>query len=331
MNALRTLASLRLTLLGMVSLTTGVLVSYRHAGAGPGWLTVPLGLLAVNLLAALLTNPRFRRHGALMVFHLGLLAVVLLAAVGELAMFQGRLEITEGQAFDPGAVTVSRRGPWHDPDGLGAVAFVQGPFEVHYTPGLVRGRTRSQVRIALPSGGTRPATIGDNTPLVLAGYRLYSTSNKGYSAVLTWLGEDGETLSGTVHFPSYPLWEWKQLRDWRTPGGTALALTLLPPSRAPTERAWVLDSRRARGRLRVHVEDRTQVLRPGESLSLPGGRIRLEDIRMWIGYELFYHPTLPWLFAAALVAVAGLAWHLWHTLWSSPLPRATTQRIHGQP
>ena len=112
-GAATALASLRLTLLGMLGLALTVLATYRDPELATAWVALPLGVLAVNLLAALLVNPRFRTQAGLLVFHLCLLAVVVLSAVGLMTRFEGRLELTEGQAFTPGAVEIVSRGPWH--------------------------------------------------------------------------------------------------------------------------------------------------------------------------------------------------------------------------
>ena len=82
-----------------------------------------------------------------------------------------------------------------------------------------------------------------------------------------------------------------------------------------------MDSRLAAGQLTVAVDGRSAaVLQPGQQFRLPGGQLRYVEPRMWMGYELFYDPTLPWLVAAALLAVVALAWHFWEKLWSRPLP-----------
>ena len=67
---------------------------------------------------------------------------------------------------------------------------------------------------------------------------------------------------------------------------------------------------------------------PGETVSTGRHRVKLEALRLWLGYEVFYNPVLSWLLAAALVAVMGLAWHFWAKLWSKPLSRKTARASH---
>ena len=39
--------------------------------------------------------------------------------------------------------------------------------------------------------------------------------------------------------------------------------------------------------------------------------MRYERLTGWMGYRIFYDPTLLPLFVVALLGVLGLAWHLW--------------------
>src|SRR5512143_21378 len=215
------LASLKLTLVGMAALAAGVLTSYRRADAEAAWVVAPLALLAVNLLAAIATHPRFRQQPALLGFHLCLLAVIVLAAAGRLMRLDARVEIAEGQAFSAAEVMTVSRGPWHRWR-LDRAAFVQGPVSVDYLPGLVRGHTYSRVQVADAAGTPATVIVGDDKPLVVAGYRFYTTPNKGYALLLTWLQPGAEPRTGAIHLPSYPMLDWKQESRWTTPAGEGL-------------------------------------------------------------------------------------------------------------
>jgi cytochrome c biogenesis protein len=326
MKIIHRLASLRLTLPGMLALAAGVLISYRDVSASTAWLAIPLCFLAVNLFAAVLVNPRFRCQPALLVFHLCLLAVVLLATYSHLSSLQGRVEITEGQAFSAAAVEVVRKGPWHPRQRLDSVDFVQGPLRIEYAPGLKRGRTASQLGISAVTSGGTVTTIGDNTPLQQAGYRIYTTSNKGYSAILTWIGNDGSRQTGAINFPSYPLNDWNQTNQWTGPAGNHLGLELnLPPSHS-FDRHWVLDGTPADTALTVMADGQRVRLAPGEALQLENGRLLFDEIRLWMGYRITYVVLLPWLFSAALVGVLALAWQFLARFYLRPLPVVHEQR-----
>ena len=90
-------ASLRLTFPAMLALVLGVLVSYRGGFESDWWVSGPLVVLAVNLAAALVVHPRFRRQPGLLCFHLALLAVLVLGATEQLRRFEGRVELLVGE------------------------------------------------------------------------------------------------------------------------------------------------------------------------------------------------------------------------------------------
>lgn len=317
-------ASLKLTFPAMVALVIGVLVTYRAGLASTWWVTAPLIVLAVNLGAALVVHPRFRRQPGLLCFHLALLAILVLGALEQLYRFEGRVELLVGEAFDPRNVESRVAGPLFDPGRLDGVRFRQGHFSVEYAPNLTRGATHSR---AYRDDGDAAEIVGDTRPFRMAGFHLHTTSNKGYAALLRWEDRERGRVFGAVHFPSYPLRDWRQTNRWTTPGGEPLELELVLPGPAGEAGAWRLDSGEV-GRLpvslRVRWEGREFVVGRGEWLSVANGRLGFESLRMWMGYQVSFNPFLAWLLVAGTVGVVGLAWHFWRKLWSRPLAGATT-------
>lgn len=309
MSILRKIASLKLTLAGMLALMLGVLLIYLEWVSNSAWIALPLSVLSVNLLAALMVNPRFRRQSGLLIFHVCLLAVMVLATYGWMSNLKGRIEIMQGQTFSASNVEVLRQGIFHPWGRLESINFQQGPIRVEYADNLIRGRTESQ--ILLPEQHSI-FTVGDNVPLRMAGYRFYTTSNKGYAAVLTWIGSRGDIQQGAIHFPSYPLNDWNQRNDWQTPIGEQLNFELQLNKFPPEQDAWVFDRVYNTGALRIALDNgKTVRLEAGESVWLKGGELRFEQIRMWMGYDIFYDPMLTWLFATAIAGIFGLAWHFY--------------------
>jgi len=86
--------------------------------------------------------------------------------------------------------------------------------------------------------------------------------------------------------------------------------------------AWVLAGNSARAALLVEQGGITSRLEAGESLQLGGGTLRYERLVMWKGYNVFYDPTLAWMFASAVAGVLAFVWHLWGKL------RAQNQQQH---
>lgn len=310
MGLVRKLASLKLTLIGMVALAVLSLVGARTDAVDLVWTIVPLVLLSMNLAAAILTNRSFRTQTGLLVFHVGLLLVFALIGLTVATRFNGRVEMLQGEAFDPSMLEVDYRGPLHGGD-LSAIRFVQRDFEVDYLPGIVRQETRGVIDIVDDAGRQRRHMIGDKQGVEFGGFRFVATANKGFALVLGWEDASGARQFGAVHLPSYPKHDWKQVNDWTTPAGQPVRLELeLDEPPIVTDAAWTL--RRPTGGYRVHVQaagSEIGVVSPGESIELPGGRLIVADLRLWMGYSVDYYPFLPWMFVAAMLAIGGLAIH----------------------
>jgi cytochrome c biogenesis protein len=313
-------ASLRLTLASLLLLGAGVVYAYFSAGSATVALVGPLALLALNLFAAILSNPVFRRQTPLLVFHLALLALVLLVAAGRLTYLKGQLELAAGETF-AGALTATEAGPWHVAR-LDRAAFTNLGFRIDYAPGRQRAATQNRVAWTDEAGQRREALVGDHHPLVRAGYRFYTTHNKGFSLVFTWRPRGGAPVRGTVNLPSYPVHEYGQAREWQPPGAahelwTLLAFdeVLIDPGRPGSFRL----PREHRVVLRVGEEGAARhELVPGAHLALADGELVYEGLTTWMGYRVFHDWTLPWLLAAALVGILSLAWHFWSRYAARP-------------
>ena len=302
----RTLAGTRLTMAGFALLAAATLGSYNLPGAPAWWMVAPLALLALNLAAAIALRPALR-SGGLGLFHVALLVCLLLVGWGRMTHLDGRVEVTEGTPLDPAQVEVTAAGPWND-GAWRALEFLQGGWEVDYAPGVRRGHTRSEVW--LPGAGT-PRSIGDDTPLVLAGYRFYTTSNKGFAPVVSWQREGSEAVAGALHLPSYPVHDWNQQNTWTSPDGQALKFWLRIEQALPETSAWTLAARTVPTTLVVEAQGQRHELRPGAAIRIGDATLRYERLTGWMGYRIFYDPTLLPLLSIALAGIAGLAWHLW--------------------
>ncbi len=311
------LASLKLTFAALALFAIGVVGSYAGALAAPWVLAAPLSLLALNLGAAILVNPVFRRQTALLVFHLALLSIVLLVAAGRLTYLKGQLELSTGETF-AGELSQSESGPlhrWH----LDEAAFVNDGFSIAYSPGIRRDDTRNTVRWTDAAGQVRHDVIGDQRPLVLGGYRFYTSSNKGFAPVFTWHPDGGAAQRGTIHLPAYPVHEYRQALDWVLPGTAIQAWTMLQFDEVlldPTQPSQFRLPERHTLVMRIGAERRK--MSPGEGLHIAQGVLVYEGLATWMGYSVFYDWTLPWLLAACALAVASLAWHFWAKFSAQP-------------
>lgn len=240
-----------------------------------------------------------------------LLALLALAALGRLTALSGTLELAEGEVFD-GRLGTREAGPLH-PERIARLRFVNDGFSVEYAEGWRRGRTRNAVRVFGENGEVTRQVIGDIDALVLDGYRFYTTFNKGYALVFRWVPRGAGAMErGTVHLPSYPLNEHRQAQTWRIPGTAREAWVMLDMDRPAIDA-----SRPSRFRLpEAHrvvlvIDGVRRELTAGLSANLDEGVLVYEGITAWMGYKVFYDPTLPWLAAAALLAIASLAAFSW--------------------
>lgn len=307
---LQRLASLRLTAVALLVLFAAAVPAILTGEAVAWQIAVPLGVLELNLLAAIATNNSFRRQFALLGFHVALALMVALVAVGRLTHLIGYAEVAEGMAFE--GLHERRGGPWHGdlPDSL---AFANERVLISYHPGPMRDETRNQLRYVAGDGRVRTAEIGDHRPLVLGGYRIYATFNKGFAPVLTWLPDQGgEPVTGVVNLPRYPGEKAAQWREWEIPGAGLQVLTalLIDEVVLDPQRTSILRPPRL-NRLVVRLGDSRHELRVGEQVALPGGTLRYQELRMWMGYQISYDWTTPWVLASALLAVGFLALHFW--------------------
>jgi len=307
---LKIIASLKLTLAGLAALIANAFAISQWPDAAMPWLVLPLSVLAANLLAALLVRHAFRQQAALLLFHVGLLGVLLLVAAGVLTRFDGSVEVVEGTAFDARSVTPRGTG-WLHPDRLHHVRFSQGPLEIDYLSGLRRDTTHSRVVVTQADGTEVRRNIGDRQGFTSNGYRFMTTFNKGFAVLVLWRGADGREALGTVNFPSYPKFDWKQRKDWTTPAGETLSLELKLAERVPKDSPWTLSSRDVG--YEVGISGGTHAgttVKPGEPVAVKGGEIRAVDLRLWMGYRIDYNPLLPWLLTTAFLSLGALGVHV---------------------
>lgn len=309
MRMMPVLASVKFTPVGIVLLGATSVAVYKLDHSATPWLAAPLLLLALNLIAVVVTNNVFRRQMPLLLFHLALITLVLLAAAGRLSYFKGNAEVTEGTAFD--GLVYRDAGPLHW-GALDKLQFINEGFDITYLPGPMMDRNVSHIRWQDERGQWQAGQIESNRPLILFGYRIYPTSNKGFALVFVWQAAGGTPMLASVHLPSYPANATAQAKAWRPDGSVddiwvMLDTTepLIPadrPSqfRLPDNKKIVLRQQGARWELQ-----------PGERVELAGGVLEYREMRTWMGYRLFYDWTIPWLLAACAVAILSMAWHFW--------------------
>lgn len=317
---MRALASLKLTAAALLLLAGGVTWAYLARGRAEIAVVPPMALLAMNLLAAVLVNAAFRRQAPLLVFHVALLALVVLIAVGRLSYLNGRAELATGEEFSK--LLDSESGPLHV-SRLERVSFVNEGFEIDYAPKWKRIETRNRVHWRDAGGKVHVGIIGDQTPLVLEGYRFYTTSNKGFALVFAWQPAGGEASRGTVHLPPYPVLQFGQQAEWVLPHtDQKITVKLLIDGELIDFEKGSAFRLPPKQDLEILVQGKSHRLIPGDSVELGAGRLRYEGLTTWMGYVVFSDWTMPWLLAAAALAAAALGCHFWGRFSSRPWEQA---------
>lgn len=289
----------------------------------PAWLTAawapPLAVFALSLVAAVVTNPRFRRDMPLLGLHLGLLALVVLIVYSRLTYLDGAVTLTQGTAFS-GALLSQHRGPLH-PDRLDGLRFVnEGVYEVH-EPNATRPAMFNRVRWWDSAGRSHVFDITDNAPLQLAGYRIFQTRNRGYSAVLAWQAAGGEEDVGSVQLSAgsgFAAANTLRLADGRE---VWIMLDANPPPPLPIgQRRDNLGAGDIDRSLTLRVGERRETLRPGESMDLGSGRLRYLELNTWMGYRFVYDVAVYWMAAAVAVAIGSMIWFYARVAWRVDSP-----------
>ncbi len=316
MRLVLALASLKLTPVGLLLLGIASVAVYRFDQGAAPWLAAPLLLLAVNLCAAVATNGVFRKQMPLLAFHLALIALVLLAAAGRLMYLKGTAEVTEGADFT--GLKSRDAGPLHM-GRIEQVHFFNQGFEINYMAGPVLDRLLNRLRWSGPDGVERSAEIEQNKPLIVRGYRIYPTSNKGFAPLFLWRPANGEQALAAVHLPSYPGNATNQARSWRPAGSRDDIWVMLQvdPNLIPADRAsrFRLPDQR---RIVVRYQGQRWTMDPGAQITLPDGTLEYRELRTWMGYRFFHDWTIPWMLAACVVAVLSLGWHFQRKFASTP-------------
>lgn len=283
-------------------------VAYGYAPA-TAVMAFPFGLLALNLVAAIVVRPALRADGALLLLHLSLLVLLCLFVVARLIYMDSSVALTNGAAFD-GNLLRDERGPLH-PDRLAELHFENAGFTENF-PRLGHYKaTYNRVRWWDAAGQVHEAVIGDDRPLILAGYRIYSSRFRGFSPVFHWRATDGREEISSVQLNDTRMGDFAHASEWQIPDGPSLwaKIELLDEAEpAPEERRDDLGVDRLKQQLVVRSGNDRYVMKLGDALELPGGRLTYLRLDSWMGYRVVYDPTQPWLLASIAAAVASLVW-----------------------
>jgi cytochrome c biogenesis protein len=318
----------RTTLYLLPLLALSILAFYLDLPLGDIFLRGMMVLTFLNLAAALTTQPVFRKKPFLLMFHVCLMLLIALAGLGRLTYLQGRFELSQGQVF-AGELLEVDQGPLHN-NRLTGLRFVNQGFEVSYHEGLRRDKTENQVLWLDSSGASHTSVIGDQYPLVIDGYRIYTTFNKGFALTFTTEDENGHLTRGTVNLPSFPAREFEQAQYWTLPGTKTEVWSnlVLDEPVIDTNRGFLLTVPN-KHHIVMRIDEHRYELAPGEGIDLGQGRLHYEGVRQWMGYKIFYDWTRPWMIADCLLAITFMLFHFLEKFRAAPVKRSGITEVQG--
>lgn len=312
---IKVLASPRLMVAFFLLMAAAALgVAYELVDPTPAAL-VPFGMLVVNLTASIASNARFRADLPLLVFHVSLLVFVALLAVARLTYFEGTAKVTVGTHF-AGDIDTEVRGVLHG-DGMRSLRFSNEGFTEVFPEQNKYRRTYNRVRFPDGAGTLHEGVIGDDRPLVMDGYRIYTTRNRGYAPMVQWIADDEAIQLATIQLGKVGEDGYTRGSPWEIPGGPRVWLSLSTEQvqAPPGSERENLDAKKGRNKLVLRHNERFYDLGVGDSVALPGGRLTYSGLNAWMGYSIIYDPTKPWLVGTISIAIASLLWFYARRLW----------------
>ncbi len=300
-NFINQLASLQVTLAGLFVFALGLAVislEYNNAtlAISPGF-----AILLVNLICAILIKEKINRNPALLIFHLSLLSLMCLIIASRLTYMKGWLQVNEGEKFTQMS-GILHQGIFHS-NPLQTLNFQQLNFKTTIQDGR-RIKTQSFIRQAQSE---KPFIIQDQTPMTIGAYQFTLSSHIGYSLLLNWQS-DFNYVEGSIKLPAYSRYRILS-QTWTIPN-TELELELHLEMDNQSEMRGHFKQLKDY-QLLIFYQNREIILKKGESYQFEQGRLSFYGLKRWIGYDVFYDWTIPWLLATCLLAIGSLALFLW--------------------
>lgn len=307
---LSALASPGLTVFFFLLTAACVLAVKADIATPTGAMLLPFGVLVLNLGAAIASHRRFRADLPLLLFHLALLALVILFVLGRLTYLHGAVALTRDTVFS-GRLDFEERGPFHLKT-YDQLRFVHGGLRQRFVD--ASGKYPESVSTLRWQDGQRQwhqVELPDGYPLILGRYRIYPSSRRGFSPVFSWQPATGPAELGTVQLLGPADKSMENSSEWLMPNGASAWLKLEKLSPAQTVAGEIrtnLGASNLPHRLIMRIGEQRHELSIGDSVDVPGGRLQYLRLESWMRYTLIHDSTESWLIATVLVAIGSLSW-----------------------
>lgn len=277
------------------------------------------------------------REGGSLLFHTSFYVLLIAIVLGQLLGFSGQVGVVEGEAFadTPIAYWTYQPGRWFGETDHRGWRLELDEFRVDWfrdpqfagTPRLFE----SDVTFTLPDGTTIQRLIEGNEPAVVEDFKVHQL-DWGYAPRVV-VEVDGEAVFDdyVTASPNEVAGFSTAVKAPRANPDVGLDVQLFPfaPTGedgvpaftgAPWAEAPLLVFQTFRGDLQLEASQSVReldtekltaggggLLRPGEEIALDDGvTVRFADLRRWVGFQVSYRPTVPYLLLAAGLILAGL-------------------------
>ena len=288
----------------------------------------------------------YLRETGNILFHLGLVGVLIAMAYGQLAHYRAQAIVLEGRSFANSETSFDtmEQGAFFDTEDLIPFTIGLDDFYARFDEETKLSRDfRAEVTITDPELGTYQEQIRVNHPIVVAGTKVYLQGN-GYAPQLRVYDSAGNLAKSgsTIFLPQDTLYTSRgvvKVPDVTEGEQLALVGYLLPTAAQTEDGFWYSDRPELNNPALVlglwtgdlgidqglpqneylfdptnmtQVSDDGQlltiVLRPGESFELPGGlgEVHFDGVDRYVALDLRADPSLALVLVSALVAITGL-------------------------
>ena len=295
---------------------------------------------------ALSAEHNYVREAGNLLFHIGIVALIVVFAVGSFISYRGQAVVVEGRsfvnavagydAFEPGRAFNPE---WLPPFTIGLTA-----LEAEFSPSGAPADFTAAVSGLAVDGTVVEDLIKVNAPLSIDGAQIFLAGN-GYAPALTIRDGAGEiafsgavpflpqdaayTSDGVIKVPDVSLGEQLGIRATLLP--TAAVVNTVPISLYPQptnpvivfqvfvgdlglddgvpQNVYVLQTDAMEPIREDSGEITTFFISPGETVTLPDGRgnVTWDALPRFAAFDVRADPTLGWLLAAAIITMVGIA------------------------
>lgn len=245
---------------------------------------------------------RFGTRFFSIMFHFGIMVVLLATFADKSSGLNGTILLTEGETFTEKHFdyqTLVEAPFFYENHQFFQVSLER--FDVYYN-GDVLTDAQARVRV-IDENFQKEELVKVNYPLSYRGFS-FLIEKIGFSPLINISNDKGETF-----FSSYVSLgkEKKQgFIDFLRLGDFYLNLELYPNSSNPS-RLYLPENPQLKIKIKKHNKVVWQGrLSLGEAFKTPVGIISFADLRYWVLFQVAYNPLLPWIFFGFFLAVLGL-------------------------